>query len=148
MGTWPSFTSYNHANIPFAYPPLGFYVDGLARGVRLPTGGGSTHNSIGIRRCVCSRLLLHGASWTANNSVSGHICLGRTSSVVDLASCWRRADASPWFVFRASCRRRHLEVHVARRRQYLLLGGLASGLGLRSHLEAAAFIVATLERHG
>jgi hypothetical protein len=25
----PEFTSYNHANIPFAYPPLGFYIAGL-----------------------------------------------------------------------------------------------------------------------
>ncbi|NJC97788.1 MAG: hypothetical protein C3F07_00960 [Anaerolineales bacterium] len=26
----PAFTTYNHSNIPFAYPPLGFYLGGLA----------------------------------------------------------------------------------------------------------------------
>lgn len=26
----PAFTSYNHLNIPFAYPPLGFYLGGIA----------------------------------------------------------------------------------------------------------------------
>jgi hypothetical protein len=26
----PAFTTYNHMNIPFAYPPLGFYLGGLA----------------------------------------------------------------------------------------------------------------------
>ena len=29
----PAFTSYNHSNIPFAYPPLGFYFGAIAIGL-------------------------------------------------------------------------------------------------------------------
>lgn len=32
----PSFTTYNHSNIPFAYPPLGFYVAGFLAAIGFP----------------------------------------------------------------------------------------------------------------
>jgi Dolichyl-phosphate-mannose-protein mannosyltransferase len=32
----PAFTSYNHVNIPFAYPPLSFYVGGLLFSLGIP----------------------------------------------------------------------------------------------------------------
>ena len=33
----PSFTSYNHLNIPFMYPPLSFYIGGLLSSSGIPT---------------------------------------------------------------------------------------------------------------
>ncbi len=33
----PAFTSYNHLNIPFAYPPLSLYVGALLSGLGIPT---------------------------------------------------------------------------------------------------------------
>src|ERR1700690_887428 len=33
----PAFTSYNHLNIPFAYPPLSFYVAGLISSIGIST---------------------------------------------------------------------------------------------------------------
>ena len=33
----PAFTSYNHLNIPFAYPPLSFYIAGLISSIGIST---------------------------------------------------------------------------------------------------------------
>ena len=33
----PAFTSYNHLSIPFAYPPLSFYVAGLISSIGIST---------------------------------------------------------------------------------------------------------------
>jgi len=57
----PAFTSYNHLNIPFAYPPLSFYVGGL-----ISLTGISTFNIIRWLPPLISTLAIPAFYWMAS----------------------------------------------------------------------------------
>jgi hypothetical protein len=57
----PAFTSYNHLNIPFAYPPLSFYIAGL-----ISSFGISTFELLRWLPPLISTLSIFAFSWMAS----------------------------------------------------------------------------------
>jgi len=141
----PQFTSYNHAGIPFAYPPLAFYLTGLLSTVT----GWSVTDILHWLPAVLSLGSFVAFAAFANSMLSG--AAKRFSlfafSVLPLTFTWAIMGGgitrSLGDLFSYLAIWRLYELYKLPRLRNVLLAAMFSGLTVLSHPEAALFTVLT-----
>ena len=143
----PAFTTYNHANIPFAYPPLGFYAGRIAAdlfGLRatealrwVPAFFASL--SIPAFYLLASRLMRN--KYYAAVSTLFFAFMPRALSWFVLGGGLTR---SPGQFFMLLTLATAVRLYRDRRRSDVFLAGGLAGLTILSHPEAAVHMVASM----
>lgn len=145
-GYWlPAFTTYNHANIPFAYPPLGFYAGRIASDLFRLTAAETLRwvpaffasLSIPAFYLLASRLLKK--KYHAGVSTLFFAFMPRALSWFVLGGGLTR---SPGQFFMLLTLATAVRLYREPRRGDVFLAGLLAGLTILSHPEAAVHMVA------
>jgi hypothetical protein len=143
----PAFTSYNHSNIPFAYPPLGFYAGRIAADLFgltaiqalgwVPALFASL--SIPAFYLLASRLLRN--KYYAAVATLFFACMPRALSWFVSGGGLTR---SPGQFFMLLALATVVRLFTEHRRSDMYLAGLFAGLTILSHPEAAVHMIASV----
>ncbi|HET6597609.1 MAG TPA: glycosyltransferase family 39 protein [Anaerolineales bacterium] len=143
----PAFTFYNHSNIPFAYPPFGFYVGGLISDLFGLT-------AVEVLRWVPS--IFASLSILAFYSLAAQLFESNYHTAVATLFFALMPRAFSWFVSGAGLTRAPgqlflllslacvVRLYKENRRTDIFWAGLFAGLTIMSHPEAAVHMIASV----
>ncbi|MEO8355319.1 MAG: glycosyltransferase family 39 protein [Chloroflexota bacterium] len=143
----PMYTSYNHLEIPFAYPPLGFYLGGIMAdliemdSVQVVRWLPAFFASLSIPAFYLLALRLLKNKYYASVSTLFFALMPRALSWYISGSGLTR---SPGQIFMLLTLAASIRLYQEKRRSDLIWAGLFAGLTILSHPEAAVHMVASV----